>query len=222
MTPRVIAYTAVFGNYDLIRAPKVPGHFVCFTDGAVPEMETVPWKVQVEPGIPGDPIRSARYRKLMAHLLEAEYSVYFDANIELLVSPDELVDRYLQHADIALHWHPQRDCIYKEASICADLNRAPADVLAAQQAHYRGAGYPARNGLYETGVLIRRHTAAIAELETLWWAEVAAFSTRDQVSLPYVLSQAPPVELAIIPGNVHANRGSEFRYHPHTPIAALT
>ncbi|MDP5132392.1 MAG: glycosyltransferase, partial [Paraglaciecola sp.] len=63
----------------------------------------------------------------------------------------------------------------------------PAPILK-QLDYYKSNNYPPKNGLWETGVLVRRHNNAhCIKMMSEWWLEVFRHSRRDQISLPYVL-----------------------------------
>ena len=209
----LVVYTAIFGAYEELIPPKVVGRFICFTDGSVAPCDG--WKLFQVPGELG-PIKEARRFKLQPHryLLDADCSIWIDANIELLADPETLAGAHLAHRDLALHQHPARCCIYDEARVCAEIGRDSADILEEQARLYRAAGYPADGGLYETGVLLRHHTAEVARMNDAWWAEVQALSGRDQVSLPYVLWKLG-MEPGLIAGALQTTTGPDFRYRPH-------
>ena len=54
-----------------------------------------------------DDRRNSRIQKILAHhYVNTEYSIYMDANIKLLCPAEEIVEKYLQDADIAVFRHP--------------------------------------------------------------------------------------------------------------------
>ena len=53
--------------------------------------------------------------------------------------------------------HPARKCIYKEAEACIALKKDAREVIEKQIARYRAEGYPKNAGMFETGVVLRRH-----------------------------------------------------------------
>ena len=69
---------------------------------------------------------------------------------------------------------------------------------------YRLAGvgqenFPKKYGLYELPVIIRKNTEKIKKLNLRWWEQICRFSSRDQISMPYVLWKTN-VDIKILPG----------------------
>jgi len=210
-----IVYTAIFGGYDLLRKPLTPGHFVCTHDGTVEIPDG--WESRQINNHIKHAGYSSRYYKITGGDIfdESRYSIWLDGNIQLKVPSEELVKKYLAHGDIAIHKHPTRDCAYDEADVCMRQKLDRIATLMGQKRYYNLQCFPQHFGLWETGVLIRRHTKAIRDLSTAWWEELQSQSIRDQIGLPYVLwlSKIKPV---IIPGNLQSNSGTEFTYYQHT------
>lgn len=160
------------------------------------------------------PIRRARKAKLLPHRCfpDAEITVWVDGSFEPLSDIEALVGRFLAVHDLAMFDHFQRDCVYDEAEACIELGKDDPALIRSQVARYRAAGYPARNGLFASGVLLRRHTPQLREFCERWWTELETGSHRDQLALPYVLHRT---------GVSHERLGENqrasewFRHHPH-------
>jgi hypothetical protein len=182
-----VVYTALAGGRDVLGEPgRLPDGWtaVAFTDGA-----THPgWAVLPLPNGDLGPKRAAVAVKVLAHRVfpDARLSLWLDANFHVGCDLEALAAEALAGADVALHAHPERDCLYDEALACIELGRDAAATICAQVVRYAQLGFPPRAGLGATGVVLRRHTAAVAALNDDWWAEVAAGSCRDQLSLDYV------------------------------------
>ena len=187
---------------------------ILFTDLIVP-VETA-WEVRPACTLFADPRRNSRAHKILAHqyLSGYDYSLWIDGSIRLLASARDLVNTYLSDADVALFRHPERDCLYEEAAVCADARLDDAGVLAAQVATYRRAGHPAHAGLNECAVILRRHNAHTAAFDAAWWSEYCRHSCRDQVSVNYVL-RVLGVRLAILPGAIRGDNPGILRYEGH-------
>jgi hypothetical protein len=132
--------------------------------------------------------------------------VWIDGSIYLQASPLDLIETYLADADIAMFRHPTRDCLYSEAEGCASAGFDRRETFLAQAEHYRSTGYPLNNGLNECAVILRRHTAPIARFNDMWWSEYCRYTSRDQISLPYV-ARVLGVRIATLPGRVSDNPG---------------
>jgi hypothetical protein len=185
-------YTALFGDRDATVDERW-GQFgipvVCFTDR--PEIHVPGVEFVRVPRQYSDPTRCARYYKICAHhvLPQFEVSMWFDADmVPGGESPVEAVHRYLAKDDVAIFQHPERSCLYEEARVCVELERDDPGVIAAQIVRYRREGIPVNQGLYASGVLLRRHGARrVRAFSKLWWKEVSKGSRRDQISLPAVI-----------------------------------
>jgi len=211
----VVVYTAVFGGYDamLPTTMSLPeGRHVCFTD--VSASSPTRWDVRQVARRFDDPQLEARMYKLLAHqwFPRARYSVWHDGNMSLKIRPEQAV-QYLGNHDVALFAHPERDCAYEEAGAILAMGKAPGaeEKIRAQVMEYkRRRGYPAHHGLVATGLVVRRHTEAVARFNDAWWSELVRYSNRDQMSVNYVLWRLG-MDYAVFPGNFWENEIVEFR-----------
>ena len=192
----LIVYTAIFGTIpDRLRPPaRRPSdsgvRYVCFTDRADAFPDCGPWELRGAVWTHADARRTARYHKILSHVIfpESDYSLWLDGNIRLMVDPWRIMRRHLADGvDVAAFKHRHRECVYEELEACVRLDKDGADVMRAQVDRYRAAGYPAQHGLAETGVLARRHSPAVHEFNQAWWREIERGSMRDQLSFNYVL-----------------------------------
>ncbi len=89
---------------------------------------------------------------------------------------------------VGIYRHHLRDCIYDEALASIDMGpRYAGEPIAQQVAHYRESGHRANSGLWETGLVVWR--GAQWTLGVRWLAEMLAWSSQDQISLPFTLSR---------------------------------
>lgn len=206
-------YTAITGARDRPRAidSAAPGwRYVCFTDGdGHPD-----WDVRPAVRTHDDPVRNARAHKLRpdVYLPDAEVSLWLDGNLEVACELDELVERYLAEADIAMHRHPQRDCLYAEALACIERDKDDPATIARHVLRYATEGVGAHGGLAATGVVLRRHTPRVAAFNCRWEEELQQGSRRDQLSVGYALD-ATGLNYARFESDCW--RGPLFAYHPH-------
>ena len=130
--------------------------------------------------------RTARHYKTLPHryLPEADTWLWVDDNVRARIHPRRVVNQDRNELVAQRHW--KRKCVYEEVAACIEQEKGDPKLLRAQGARYRQAGMPELWGLAQTGMLIRRNTAAIRELNEMWWAEITKGSCRDQVSLPFV------------------------------------
>jgi len=69
--------------------------------------------------------------------------------------------------------------------------------------------YPKNNGLYELPVRIQKNNGRTQQLALMWWEQICMFSSRDQISFPFVCSQLG-IKPNIIPGRANTIRGNKF------------
>lgn len=115
-----------------------------------------------------------------------EYSIYVDCKRPIEINFDYLLGCLEPQSDFLTRRHPARDCIYGEGLYCISKKKGLKEDILKQLDFYRSENYPAHNGLYATGLLLRRHTKKVKEFSRHWWEQIAKFSYRDQISLPYV------------------------------------
>ncbi len=186
-----VVYTAIFDDYDdapTVDLPEAGLRYVLFTDGHIEA--PAPWEVRRIGRVFRDPQRDARRVKLLPHIFlpEHDLSVWIDANCRLRQLTAKDVAQLLGDAEIAVSRHHDRDCLFDEADVLltsGDFDSAAA--ITRQVARYDSVGMPRHFGLHATMMLIRRHNEPNAKaFANSWWAEVASYSKRDQLSFDFV------------------------------------
>lgn len=161
------------------------------------------------------PVMNAKIYKVLPHkFFDAECSIWVDGNVYPTADAKTIL-KMLGDADIAVFSHPYRKCVYKEAPEArkrvAEENKALIDE---QIDNYHKEGMPHDFGLWECGMILRRHNAATEEFGLRWWAEICRYSERDQLSFPYVLwKMADRIKLKTLKDNVRSHK--YFRYANH-------
>ena len=179
---KITVYKAVTGDFDTLIPPEedFTAEHVLFADTIVDGWDSKPPFTKFK-----SDRRNSRAPKILSHLyVNNEYSVYLDGNIQLKVPAQQLVDEFLKDKDVAVFRHAGRDCLYDEATACVALNKGDVNELSEQVTSYAERGWPMHNGLAECGVIIRRHTDEVAQMNEKWWAEYCRYSERDQISFP--------------------------------------
>lgn len=183
------------------------------------ELRSNTFEIRHHPRIHIDPVRCARFFKLLPHLFfpNYEYSIWVDASILIRAKNlRQLVEKHLNSNDMALFNHSERDCIYEEGMECIDSGNDASSTINIQLNHYRQEGYPEHNGLVSTGVILRRHSnSGVVRIDTDWWNEVVKFSRRDQLSFNYV-AWRDKFHWATIDGEITDNE--YFEVLPHERI----
>lgn len=189
---KIVVYTVNTGKYDNIQIFKYDKNidYVIFTDL---EIESEFWEKRKIPNEIKqlDSLSQARYIKLHPHLLfpDYQYSVFIDGNIKILKDIKPLLYSMIYcNKVIASHIHQSRDCIYDEARVVYAQNRAKRKDIIKQINHYREERFPKHYGLFETNVLIRKHTdSKCIKIMDTWWNEIKNYTKRDQLSFTYAL-----------------------------------
>jgi len=206
-----ILYTALYGNYDVLRDPvgDLPGwSLIAYSDR---EWLTDKWEVIVEPR-PVNSYLTARRKKVLFHELfpKAKCTLWIDGNIQ--VTADFIKWVSTQNWDIALSKHGYRDCVYQEAEACMHLGKdVPANVHP-QINKYFNEGYPPHNGMVESGVLFRRNKKHVRELCKAWWEEIERYSHRDQLSFNYACWKTG-AEYATYPESIRTDERIKIMSH---------
>lgn len=211
ITPARVIFTVIVGGYDALH-PIAPwdGRSVCFSDQPI---DVAGWENVVIERRFGDPARSARMYKTLAHqwFPDVEASLWLDGSAELMAPPAELF-AYLDGPDIALPRHPTSKTLADEAAGVIELGKAVPAAVRRQMERY------ARPDLSvgATGWLLRRHNDAIRALNDMWWSELTTHTLRDQLSLPYCLERLGIVA-RLIDVNLYDN--ALVRIHAHRGAA---
>tara|TARA_R110000803_G_scaffold137035_3_gene204055 strand:+ start:301 stop:972 length:672 start_codon:yes stop_codon:yes gene_type:complete len=150
--------------------------------------------------------RNAKIYKVLPQMFLPEYDYWFwvDSTHEVIVHPKEIIEKYLGESEIGLWKHTDRNCSYKEAEIINQLNYDHKSLVNEQINYYSSMGYPKNNGLYELPVSIRKNTDNTKILNLRWWEQICRYSSRDQISMPFVLWKTN-ITPKLLPG--YANGG---------------
>jgi len=100
------------------------------------------------------------------------------------------------------------------ADACIKINNDNPTVIRKQMEKYRLDGYPKNNGLISSGIIFRRHTFKISQLNEAWWKEIMKHSRRDQLSFNYVVENWGH-EYMELGGHVRNKNVTGFKLHRH-------
>ena len=134
-----------------------------------------------------------RWYKMHPHVLfpDHEESIYIDANIQ--INDFEIIEKqisFLEKDDvsIAITDHLFRNCIYQEAIAVVEHKKDIEKNVALTMHVLKKIGYPKNHGLYENNFIYRKHKhPMIIELMRQWWSFINKYSSRDQLSLCYLM-----------------------------------
>lgn len=187
--PTIEVITSIVNGKDaLVEQPKSIHPYTAFTDTP---MESKTWNIKPAYDKFVDPRRNSRIHKILIHKYSnADITIWIDGNKHLLISPEDLVDMYLQDYDMAIYKHAGRDCLYDEAITCAKLKLDDPELIIEQAKYYEDNGFAKGKGLCEGGAIIRRNNKRTRDFNEAWWADYCRFSRRDQLSLMPALYKA--------------------------------
>jgi len=209
---KIEVITSITGNKDTLRNNQVKGDavFTVFTDNNDLTSET--WNVKPAFDRFIDPRRNSRIHKILIHKYsDADVTLWIDGNKRLLISPEEIVKKYLHDYDIAIFAHVVRDCLYDEAMTCAKLNLDDPEVIIEQAKYYEDREWAKHKGLCEGGFILRRNNARTHAFNEAWWADYCRFSRRDQLSLMPALEKSRANVYFIPEGYLVTPQGAAIR-----------
>ena len=219
-----VVYTCITGAYDTLRQPlatRPDWDYICFTDNPSEKSDGV-WQLRPVPLAEGSPKVRSAYVKLLPHKVLPEYdsSVFMDANLQ--IASDDFYDKAeeklaSEESRICMVPHSTRDCIYDEASACFDSSLAGfRDVLRLRR-KLRRDGIPRHLGLYETNILLRRHTdPKVIDVDEAWWQAFSTGIPRDQLSVTAVLYKEGITPALLFGPGLNARNVEFVNYYPHT------
>lgn len=219
-TERIAIYIAIYGDYDKIIEPIIkPDNcdFFIFTDKPNHVIKNSVWKVR-EINLDGlGNIHSNRYLKMHAHKLfpEYNYSVYVDGNIQVITDLTEFIHG-MNKFGLKLHRHYRRKCVYDEIEICIKQNKDDIEKLLSHKDRLLKNGFPKDYGVLEAPIIVREHhNKSCIQIMESWWEEFQENSSRDQVSLPYVLwkNNITIDEIALLGNDIYSNYAFKKQKH---------
>jgi hypothetical protein len=203
-----VIYTALFSNYEELKEPRVitPGwKYICYTDQ---DLKSDTWNI-VKVDVIGDPQKQARYYKL-TQWTKWEQSIWVDASFIIDTDLNQWWEKNFDKGFSAPK-HPLRNCVYIEALDCIISKRGNKQEVQAQSEEYKRLGVPAKNGVIQSGLLMRENKPEVIELCEEWWRELSTHSIRDQIAFAKVSVNSPVVHTY----NFDYRREKDFIYKHH-------
>jgi hypothetical protein len=184
-----IAYTAIYGGYDRLKAhPDHPliDEWMCFTDN--PGIVHDGWTTVVEPARFPHPRLSAKWRK--CHPPEADRTIWLDGSILLsAASFIDVVCAGLDTGDMVMFPHPERVSLIAEADVSAAMVKYHRLPVHTQARHYIADWHWPDNELWASTTIGRNHTPPVLQAGAAWFAENEHWTYQDQLSLPPILAR---------------------------------
>ncbi|KAJ7955422.1 Plant/F20M13-60 protein [Quillaja saponaria] len=172
-----------------------------------------------------EPRRNGKVPKILTHKLfpQAQYSIWIDGKMELIVDPLLILERYLWRGEhtFAIAQHKHHKSIYEEADANKRRKRYARPLIDLHMKIYYYEGMkpwgPEKktvSDVPEGAVIIREHTVMNNLFSCLWFNEVNLFTPRDQLSFGYVVYRLGGLFKFFMFPNCEYN--SLFVLHPHT------
>jgi hypothetical protein len=143
---------------------------------------------------------------------DAEASIWLDGNFQLKLEAEITIKELLASHDWAAHKHPGRNCVYGEGRVLLNENIGTRSLVERDISAYKAMGFPENGGLWANGMIIRRHTGAVAELNELWWKMFLEGCERDQLSFP-VARWLAKFEIKTIQSDIWNSPFAKFSWH---------
>ena len=203
---KIAVLTSSIGANGLRPIKKFPGvDYHAFIDDA---KDTHDWITHPVVRFSSDPTfknrRDAKVYKILPFAFLPDYDYYFwvDSTHILDANPVEVIETYLKDSDIAVFKHPERDCIYIEGNFVKQIGFDHPNLLEDQLAFYNDMCYPKGNGLYELPARVQKNTQLTQRMGWKLWEQICMFSSRDQISFPFVCHQLG-IKPSILPGKAN-------------------
>ncbi|OVA15958.1 Protein of unknown function DUF616 [Macleaya cordata] len=172
-----------------------------------------------------EPRRNGKVPKILTHRLfpQAEYSIWIDGKMELIVDPLLILERYLWRGKhtFAIARHKHHQSIYEEADAIKRRKRYARLLVDLHMKIYLYEGMESWSLMKKTisdvpegAIIIREHTALNNVFSCLWFNEVDLFTPRDQLSFGYVVYRLGDAFKFYMFPNCEYN--SLFVLHSHT------
>ncbi|TQE12999.1 hypothetical protein C1H46_001374 [Malus baccata] len=156
------------------------------------------WRIVVVKDLPfSDQRLNGKIPKMLPHRLfpHAKYSIWVDSKSQFRRDPLGVLEALLWRSNsvLAISEHGARSSVYDEAKAVVKKNKAKPEEVEVQLTQYRHDGLPedkrfnGKKALSEASVIVREHTPLTNMFMCLWFNEVVRFTSRDQLSFPYVL-----------------------------------
>ena len=176
--------------------------YTSFTDGYDAPREDVRF-IPADAGKYENPAKDAGVVKYLywKYGVRSAFNMWVDGSIYPTGTTEDYLE-LLGDNDLCLFQHPWRDCIYDEIEETLKLGFDLPEVALPMLERFKAEGYPANNGLGETGVLIRRDSPLVRKFFAEVWREIEKGSHRDQLCFNYVLKKFPKLRVKYMPPSV--------------------
>ncbi|CAN8253438.1 unnamed protein product [Cochlearia groenlandica] len=156
------------------------------------------WRIVVVKDLPFmDQRLNGKIPKMLSHRLfpDAKYSIWVDSKSQFRRDPLGVLDALLWRTNsvLGISEHGARSSVYDEAKAVVKKHKATPEEVEIQINQYRLDKLPedkrfnGKKALSEASVIVRENTPLTNLFMCLWFNEVVRYTSRDQLSFPYVL-----------------------------------
>ncbi|VFR00614.1 unnamed protein product [Cuscuta campestris] len=156
------------------------------------------WRVILVKNLPfRDQRLNGKIPKMLPHRLfpNARFSIWVDSKSQFRRDPMGVFESLLWRSNsvLAISEHGARSSVYDEAKAVVRKNKATPEEVEVQLTQYRHDGLPedkrfnGKKALAEASIIVREHNPTTNVFMCLWFNEVVRYTSRDQLSFPYVL-----------------------------------
>ena len=150
--------------------------------------------------------RNAKIYKILPHLfVETDYSIWVDDIARLPESPEGMIKKYLNTHNLAVFGILCSKTIDDQIVKIKRRKKEDPELVDAQVASYHKEGCPLKQA--NATIILRRHTPEIVCFNLAWWEQICKWSSRDQLSFPYVAWRLK-TDYTTIPGDIYSYRQS--------------
>lgn len=213
-----VVYTAVMGTSEHLQelsfAPEHPDiDFICFTDQ--PDIRSQTWQVKlVNPRVPKDPVRSARYLKLVGHEALSGYQkwLWIDNRVSLTGPPHQIFEEDMRGKSVAISPHDHRQNVREEFLAVLKFRKDHSFAVRTFWKYLSITNPDLLNEkLFQNTIILRENTPEVTRFMEKWWELILRFSARDQLSLNLVVRETG-MQLHPLPFQI-----SGSAHHSYTP-----
>ncbi len=214
----IAVYTAIFGDKDFLLDPlnikinnNINVDYYCFTDNL--ELKSNVYSIIYKNPPVNCVIRRSRFFKINGaeELKGYDYLIWHDGNIQINSDKIECLIKELGDNFMAAFKHPYRDNIFDESKVCIKRNKDNYFKILIQLLVYMWNGVNTKSKLFETGILVKNNKIK-DEFHELWWEDIKKYSSRDQISLSYLIEKKQQT-LSLLHGE--GNNNPYSIYYPH-------
>ena len=135
--------------------------------------------------------RNAKVYKILPEYFIPNYDYYIwhDITHYLKEDPEITVLSNIKKSDFAVFRHRFRKDVITEAKFVKKIKYDEKNLLNSQIKEYKKQMNLEGYGLYELPSFIKKNTNISREFSLSWWEQICKYSSRDQISFPYICSK---------------------------------